>query len=233
VGEIVRRVSGKSVGAFLSEEVCKPLGIEHDMFIGAPESVEPRIAKLKSRIELTPELRQRFQAAGDSPDPLRARAIGMRPGQSIASGGEGSNQFDTPEGHRAEVPSANGIMTARALARLYSCLANGGQLDGVRIMSDDRVKIMSERQTHRPDRIITLPIGYALGFMCGGDGAWPQGPRVSAFGHAGLGGSIGFCDPAIDMAFGFTLNAMALDLIGYGRTSQLAKAARECAEALT
>ena len=68
--------------------------------------------------------------------------------------------------------------------------------------------------------------------MTGGDEGWPQGPRVTAFGHAGLGGSIGFCDPEIGMAFAFTTNALALDLIGYGRTANLATAARESAEAL-
>ena len=230
VGEIVRRVSGKRIGAFLREEVCKPLGIDGEMFIGAPERVEPQIAKLKNRIEVTPELTKRFQAARDNPDPLRARAMGIRPGEGMS--GETTNHADTPEGHRAEMPSTSGIMTARALARLYACLGNGGELDGVRIMSDERVKIMSERQTLKPDRIITVPVGFALGFMCGGTEGWPQRPRVSAFGHAGLGGSVGFCDPEIDMAFGLTLNAIAMDLIGYGRTSQLAKAARECAEAL-
>ncbi len=228
VGEIVRRVSGKSIGAFLRDEVCTPLGIESDMFIGAPASVEPRIAKLKNRMEVTPELRERFQAARENPDPLRARAMGFSP----QAGGESENFADTPEGHQAEMPSTSGIMTARALARLYACLANGGEMDGARIMSDERVRIMSERQTLRPDRIIVVPVGFSLGFMNGDNEGWPQGPRVSAFGHAGLGGSVGFCDPEIGMAFGLTLNAMAMDLVGYGRTSQLAKAARECAEAL-
>lgn len=230
VGEVVRRVSGKRIGEFLRDEVCRPLGIDDEMFIGAPESVEPRIAKLKNRIVLTPELMEQFRAAQDNPDPLRARTMGMRPGQGMS--GEGANFFDTPEGHRAEVPSANGIMTARALARLYACLANGGELDGVRLMSEERVKTMSERQTHRPDRIIRVPIGYAMGFMTGGNEGWPQGPRVTAFGHAGFGGSIGFCDPEIGMSFGFTTNALAMDLIGYGRTAGLADAARKCAEAL-
>ena len=230
VGEIVRRVSGKRIGAFLREEVCQPLGIDDEMFIGAPEDVEPRIAKLKNRIEVTPEMRERFQAAQDNPDPLRSRTMGMQPGEAIGSAS--GNYFDTPEGHRAEVPSANGIMTARALARLYACLAGGGELDSVRIMSEERVRIMSERQTNRPDRIIRLPVGYALGFMTGGNDGWPQGPRVTAFGHAGLGGSIGFCDPEIGMGFGFTTNALALDLIGYGRTANLAAAARTSAEAL-
>lgn len=230
VGEIVRRVSGKSIGAFLRDEVCTPLGIENDMFIGAPERVEPRIATLKSRTKMTPELAERLQGARDNPDPLRARAMGINTKQDPSE--DTVDYADTPDGHQAEMPSTSGIMTARALAKLYACLASGGELDDARIMSEERVKIMSERQTFKPDRIISVSVGFALGFMCGGDGAWPQGPRVTSFGHAGLGGSIGFCDPEIDMAFGFTLNAMAMDLIGYGRTSQLAKAARECAEAL-
>ena len=230
VGEIVRRASGKRIGAFLRDEVCVPLGIADEMFIGAPESAEPQVAKLKNRIALTPELLAQFQAMQANPDPLRARALGMRPNEGI--GAAGGDHFDTPQGHRAEVPAANGIMTAGALARLYACLGNYGKLDGVRILSEECVRTMSQRQTFRPDRIIVVPVGYALGYMTGGTEGWPQGPRVTAFGHAGLGGSIGFCDPEIGMAFGLTLNALAMDLIGYGRTARLADAARRCAEAL-
>ena len=217
-------------GAFLRDEVCVPLGIADGMFIGAPERAEPRIAKLKNRIVLTPELLAQFQAMQENPDPLRARALGMHPNEGI--GAAGGDHFDTPQGHRAEVPAANGIMTAGALARLYACLGNYGKLDGVRILSEECVRTMSQRQTFRPDRIIVVPVGYALGYMTGGTEGWPQGPRVTAFGHAGLGGSIGFCDPEIGMAFGLTLNALAMDLIGYGRTARLADAARRCAEAL-
>ena len=228
VGELVRRASGKRIGAFLREEVCAPLGIDGEMFIGAPESVEPKIAKLKSRIVITPELRERFKAMQENPDPLRARVLGISSGTEPAVGGD---QMDTPAGHRAEVPAANGIMSARALARLYACLGNYGELDGVRILSEERARTMSERQTFRKDRIISVEVGYALGYMTGGTEGWPQGPRVTAFGHAGLGGSIGFCDPEIGMSFGLTLNALAMDLIGYGRSAQLAAAARTCAEA--
>jgi CubicO group peptidase (beta-lactamase class C family) len=98
-------------------------------------------------------------------------------------------------------------------------------------MSPERVKIMSKLQTKRPDKILTLEIGWSLGYMNGGIEGWPQGPRETAFGHPGLGGSIGFCDPEIELAFGFTTNALAMDLIGYGRTAALAGAARACAEA--
>jgi len=81
-------------------------------------------------------------------------------------------------------------------------------------------------------QVIMFEIPYALGYMTGGIDGWPQGPRASAFGHAGLGGSIGYCDPEIEMSFGFTTNALSMDLVGYGRTAALATAARTCAEAV-
>ncbi len=236
VGEVVRRVSGKRVGQFLRDEVCAPLGLR-DMYIGAPASVEPQIAKLKNRMTLTPEMLQQFQQrmASGQPvvDPLMERAMGMRPGSMMAGQqSDEPNVFDTPEAHRAEIPAANGIMTARDLARMYACLGNGGELDGARLMSPERVKIMSAVQTKRPDKVIVVEVAWSLGYMNGGIEGWPQGPRETAFGHAGLGGSIGFCDPEIGMAFGFTTNALAMDLIGYGRTAKLAEAARLSAEAL-
>ena len=231
VGEVVRRVSGKSVGTFLRDEVTTPLGINDEMFIGAPESVESRIATLKSRIVVTPEMIAQYQAAqgtADAESALRGRAMGMRPG---AAPGENDNWLDTPAGHRAEVPAVSGIMTARALARMYACLANYGELDGVRLIGEATVRAASKQQTYRPDRILVMPIGWAMGYMTGGTEGWPQGPRVTAFGHAGFGGSIGFADPEIQMGFGFVTNAMAMDLIGYGRTAALAGAARACCEA--
>lgn len=234
VGEVVRRVSGKRIGQFLADEVCAPLGLK-DMYIGAPESVDARIAKLKSRMTITTEMMQQLQerlaAGGPLIDPMLERAMGAKPGSMGTQDNGEANQFDTPEAHRAEIPAANGIMTARDLARMYACLGNGGELEGARLMSAERVRIMSKQQTKRPDKIIMVEVGWALGYMTGGIEGWPQGPRESAFGHAGLGGSIGFCDPEIGMAFGFTTNALAMDLIGYGRTAALAQAARTCAEA--
>jgi CubicO group peptidase (beta-lactamase class C family) len=234
VGEVVRRVSGQSLGTFLRDEVATPLGVAGEMFVGAPESVEPRIAKLKNRMTLTPEVLEQMRAtqaaAAGGEVPLFARAMAMRPDRMPDPNAD--NVFDTPAGHRAEIPAANGIMTARALARMYACLGNYGALDGVRLMRESTVRSMSERQTLRPDKVIMVPVGWALGYMTGGVEGWPQGPRVTSFGHAGLGGSIGFCDPEIGMAFGFTTNALAMDLIGYGRTAALAGAARACCEAL-
>ena len=222
-GEIVRRVDGRSVGQFLREEVCEPLGLQHT-HIGAPESAEPLISTLRAA-QLTPEMEaQRVMfASGDS---IQARAF------RIEGGGDLNATLNTRAGHAAQIPAANGVMTARDLARLYACLGNGGELDGVRLMSAETVRRASDQQTCRPDRVIMIPVGWALGYMTGGIEGWPQGPRTTAFGHAGLGGSIGFADPEIQMSFGFVPNQLAMDLIGYGRTAELAASARQCAEAL-
>jgi CubicO group peptidase (beta-lactamase class C family) len=232
VGEIVRRVSGKRIGTFLRDEVCVPLGLR-DMHIGTPASAEPRIAKLKNRMVIPPDMMkqmaERMQAGEPLVSDLTFRALGMKPGELKLD--DEDNVFDTPAGHQAEVPAANGIMTARDLAKLYACLGNYGELDGARILSEERVRTMSAQQTCRPDKVIVFEVAYALGYMTGGLDGWPQGPRVSAFGHAGLGGSIGYCDPEIEMSFGFTTNALSMDLVGYGRTAALAGAARACAEA--
>lgn len=222
-GELVRRIDGRSLGRFLREEVCAPLGIE-DMYVGAPESVETRIAPLVQRFGLTPEM-EAAQAAAMPPDSLLARSMGPRD--------EGMQGFhNLPEMHRAEIPAINGVMTARDLARLYACLAGYGTLDGMRLMSEDTVRTASKRQTYVPDRVIVLPVAFSLGYMNGAPG-WPQGESESAFGHPGFGGSIGFADPDREMSFGFICNALTLGLTGAGRGSQLADAARASVDGLS
>jgi CubicO group peptidase (beta-lactamase class C family) len=218
-GEVVRRVSGRSIGQFLREEVCQPLGIE-DMFIGTPTNLEPRIAPLVQRFEMDPELMKQYEAAraAASPDSLTTRSM------APADGAMGE-LMNTPEAHQAEIPAINGIMTARDLARMYACLANYGALDGVRLISEGTVRKATARQTYKPDKVIILPVAFSMGYMNGAP-SWPQGERETAFGHPGFGGSIGFADPEIEMSFGFVCNVLTMGLTGAGRASQLADAAR-------
>jgi CubicO group peptidase (beta-lactamase class C family) len=222
VGEVVRRIDGRSLGTFLRQEVCEPLGIPK-LFIGAPASEEPHIAQLFSAPQ-TPEQEElgRQFMQGDS---LTARAMG---GRMSSDGRTLQDVLNSPEGHASEIPAVSAVTCARDLARLYACLANYGELDGVRLMSEATVRRMSEPQSHRPDRVIMLPVRWSLGYMNGGDLGWPQGQRQSSFGHPGLGGSVGFADPEIGMSFGFVPNLLMQDLIGAGRGSVLAEAARAC-----
>ncbi len=216
-GELIRRVDGRPIKQFLQEEVCTPLGLT-GMHIGTPADAEPMIATLVSRMDVSPEQRRAWeQATGDSS--LSMRSLGPRGGLDLS----------TPAAHQAQVPAVNGVMTARDLARMYACLANYGELGGVRLLSEATVRTMSKQQTHRPDRVIIMPIGWAMGYMTGGPG-WPQGPRITSFGHPGLGGSTGFADPEIGMSFGMTTNTLTHGLTGAGRATVLADAARACIE---
>jgi CubicO group peptidase (beta-lactamase class C family) len=217
-GELIRRVDGRAIKDFLQDEICKPLGLR-DMHIGAPADAEPRIATLVSRMETTPEQRAQWEQAAGGAGSLSLRSLGPRGGLDLS----------TPEAHQAQVPAVNGVMTARDLARMYGCLAGYGEIDGVRLMSEATVRTMSKQQTLRPDRVIIMPIGWAMGYMTGGPG-WPQGPRITSFGHPGLGGSTGFADPEIGMSFGMTTNTLTHGLTGAGRATVLADAARACIE---
>ena len=221
-GEVVRRICGRSLGTFLRDDICQPLGID-GMYIGAPAAVEPRIATLVERFNLTPEMEEARAAAMAAipADNLLSRAM------SPADGSMGAGFHNTPAAHQAEIPAISGIMTARDLARMYACLANYGELDGVRLLSEDTVRAASKLQTYKPDAVIVLPVAFSLGYMNGAPG-WPQGERDSAFGHPGYGGSIGFADPEIEMSFGLVCNVLTLGLTGAGRASTLADTARAC-----
>lgn len=230
VGEVIRRVGGKTVGTFLRDEVCEPLGLR-DMYIGAPAEVDGQIARLVSKPsppseEMVKRMQERVAAGLPLIDPLLERAFGAPPGGLMAAG-QGPNPLDTFEGRRSEQPSANGVMTARDAARLYACLANGGELDGVRLMSAERVKQMSALQTKRADKVLTVEIAWSLGYMNGGFEDRALGMRTTAFGHPGVGGAVAFCDPEIDMSFAFVTNAVASDGLATGRSLPLANAARK------
>jgi len=220
-GEIIRRVDGRTVGAFLAEEVCKPLGLD-DLYIGLPDSEEGRVAVLES-------------ISDDSPDAVKIETLldtktiaGREEERSMGDPVEFQN---SPEAHRAELPAAGGIGTARDIARLYACLGAGGSLDGVTLMRPETMATATKQQTYGPDAIINFPMGWALGYMTGGATS-SSGPRITAFGHAGFGGSNAFADPEIEMSFAYVTSGISMDLLGYTRAFALSTAARQCAEAL-
>jgi CubicO group peptidase (beta-lactamase class C family) len=204
LGEIVRRVTGMSLGAYFATELAAPLGL--DYYIGLPESLEPRVARL-----YPPQAGEALQAlieaavAGDS---LMGRAM---------SGPSGLFRYDdmwnTRPLHATEMPSSNGIGDARSIARLYaSCIGGvttaGGQR--FRALSDDTVVRATTILSEGPDMVIGLPSAFGLGFT--GPAMLPPDVTASAFGHAGAGGSLGFADPEAGIGFGYVMNQMQLGL---------------------
>ena len=112
---------------------------------------------------------------------------------------------------------------------MYGALANGGTLDGVRLMSPERISLMTTIQVDTPDRVIMMPIAKSIGFFHGGKtmgvhGA--TGPRRTAFGHPGAGGSIAFADPEVGLSVAVTINKMQTTLQAEGPAFELCELIR-------
>ena len=205
VGEIVRRVSGRSLGEFFQAEVARPLGAE--FWIGAPESVEARVAPVFFYKPNERDLEGEFMRTVVS-DPGSISALAL-----LNSGGF---QPNTRACHEAENGGAGGISNARGLARIYAALACGGSLDGVRLVDAPQLSRMTEvAVATQRDATLLLPTRFSLGFMKSMDNrrrAFGDKDSVilssAAFGHTGAGGSIGFADPIEGMSFGYSMNAM-------------------------
>lgn len=121
---------------------------------------------------------------------------------------------------QARIPAANGQFTARALARLYAMIAEGGRLDGVRVLSSDRVREMGEVQNRSRDRVLSLPMHWRLGYHR----VFSFGAHVpDGFGHFGYGGSGAFCDPTRRLSVALTLNSGVGTPVGDLRIIRIAK----------
>ncbi len=197
LGEIMRRVTGKTVSAFLRDEVAGPLGL--DYYIGnMPQSAQDRCA------QVMPNLEARLFAAKDveSPDSLRGLAFLQNPAEPWPV------TLNSRIWREAEVASGNGHGNARAVARLYGALARGGEIDGVRLMSSASIEQMITEQHNMRELLQERPYHQALGILLNSPGAVFMGPNPRAFGHHGIGGSIGMADPDAGIGFSYSINRM-------------------------
>ncbi len=217
VGEVIRRVSGKSVGQFVRDELAGPLGLA--LWIGLPEEEHHRVAPLEV-IELPTD--PNLAALVDQfigPETNLGRAL-YAPGGAFTE--QQFSTFNLPEVWKAEIPAANCITDARSLARLYGACVS--EVDGVRLLDPAQVDKAIERQTDGVDHVIMgLDLQYGLGFNLPNDFLKLGGHR--SFGHYGAGGSVGFADPDAELGFGYVMNKMFLGLSGDPRTGTLIDAA--------
>ncbi|MEU3880929.1 MULTISPECIES: serine hydrolase domain-containing protein [Streptomyces] len=202
VGEVIRRVSGRTPGCFFAEEIARPLGL--DFFIGLPAGERDRVSRMvyrKPDVDLTtvpeesvPEDLRDLVAAWRDPNSLSNRAFAVTDPANI--------DFDSPEVQAAELPSSNGIGTAHALARMHAALI--GEVDGVRLLTPETLASATEEQASGQDRVMLAPSRFSTGYMLPTTTIPMTGP--SAFGHTGRGGSLGFADPKHGIAFGYVMN---------------------------
>ena len=218
--ELVRRVTGMTLGAFFANEIAEPLGLS--AFIGTPSAEHHRLATWHASSAPggdTPEflaVQQRLREIMSDPTlPVTQSAIFMH-GQSLY---ENFDFFNLARVREAEIPAANGSAEARGLARMYAVLAEGGELDGVRVASPEIIRLFGTKtfggvsaiaeRSGLAEVLDSAPMRYALGFE--GDFGetpkpWRFGPTVETFGHLGAGGQIGFADPVRGISVGFLRN---------------------------
>lgn len=241
VGEVVRRITGKSLGTFFAEEVAEPLGLS--AWIGLPETIEPRVARVEQAPFPydSPEKLVTDFAAIMGLDPAVAGAMAQTlwgPDSSVVKAGtmNGVLTEETVAGRAwraAEFPAGNMFADARSIARMYA--ATVSDVDGIRLLRPDTVALMTTPQTGHT-RMHGVPAELApaaknlfnmsLGFWRSTPPAMPMlGP--ASFGHAGNGGSLGAADPEARIGFGYVTNFWPVALIDK-RHIELTAAVRKC-----
>lgn len=212
VGEVVRRVDGRSLGRYFREEIAEPLGV--DFHIGLAEAEHARCAELiqgrERRGVASGGFASRMAALGErleGVDQGERREIYAR-AQQVFGWGPSVRLTNTAAWRLAEVPAANGHGNARSVARIYAALARGGELDGVRVLGRDGVARANTEHSFGPDGVLFgLRTRFGLGYFMTHP-AVPFGPNPHAFGHPGAGGSVGFADPDARLGFGYVMNQM-------------------------
>lgn len=193
-GELVRRVDGRSIGKFFSEEIASVLGLE--LWLGLPAVEEPRVTTL----ELSPRWGARRHL-----DPKALESDGLL--RSVWGNPEflspGSFPWNRSDFHSAEIPAVNAIGTARAIARLYSCLAAGGHP----ILKEDTVRVARQERSHGFDALLGDWLRFGVGFQLQTE-TLTYGPARDAFGHSGAGGSVHAAWPTERVGFSYAMNLM-------------------------
>jgi CubicO group peptidase (beta-lactamase class C family) len=232
VGEVVRRITGRSLGSFFADEVARPLGLE--FWIGLPDEQQARVAPLTNRGLRTDDgtpvsgddglgglLAQLEELLG--PGSLLAKALGGATTMPLV----GDGTFNLPELRAAELPAANGVTNARSLARMYA--ATIGPVEGAegvgQLLTSEQLAAASTTQTEGNDRVLFFETTFGLGFMTASPFSPYGSPR--AFGHAGAGGSVGFADPEHGIGFGYVMNRTMTNLSGDPRSRGLVAAVHE------
>jgi CubicO group peptidase (beta-lactamase class C family) len=219
VGEVVRRVSGRSLGRFVADEIASPLGL--DLYVGLPEGLADRVARLAPPPDPQPgdPLPRFLVQALTEPDSIPGLVM-LNNGGYLVPG-----EWDSPAALAAELPASGGVMNARALAGMYRAIVHDRRVGRFALGAEDIARMGAVQSAGGEDAVLGSPGRWTLGFLKGG--ATPAGvepPTLvslseEAFGHTGNGGSIGFADPGCDMSFGYVMNQMSAAM-GLGPTGQ-------------
>ena len=219
VGELVRRVTGRTIGRWVAEEIARPLGLDFWFGLPADEAhrigrigpVEPPPAEGGGALRVRPK-RSVVEAYND-PNSLTRRAFGAI---------DPFPDENAPAYRAAELPASNGAATARGLARCYAAMI--GEVDGHRLFAPATLTLARTEESAGPDRVLVVNTRFGLGYMLHGPAAPLLGP--GSFGHPGRGGSLGFADPGTGIAFGYVTNGLQKGVTADPRAQALVRAVR-------
>uniref|UniRef100_J1RMJ9 Esterase n=1 Tax=Streptomyces auratus AGR0001 TaxID=1160718 RepID=J1RMJ9_9ACTN len=218
LGELVRRITGRTIGNWIAEEISGPLGL--DLWLGLPEAAQSRVGRL---------------AAVETPAPPAATGLRVRPKPSVAEAYADPDSLTSrafaaispapdendPAYRAAELPASAGIATARSLARCYAALI--GPVDGhPRLFAPATLTLARTEESAGLDRTLLVHTRFGLGFMLHGAAAPLLGP--GSFGHPGRGGALAAADPTTGLAFGYVTNAMQRNVTADARPQAMLRA---------
>ncbi|MDI3421809.1 serine hydrolase domain-containing protein [Streptomyces luteolus] len=219
VGELVRRVTGRTIERWLAEELAGPAGL--DLWLGLPAGQAHRVGRV---------------GPVEPPEPSGGSALRLRPKRNVAEAYADPSSLtrrafaalSTPDENSAayraaELPGSNGIATARALARFYAGLI--GEVDGhARLFAPATLALARTEESAGPDRVLVVNTRFGPGYMLHG----PASPLLApgSFGHPGRGGPLAFADPESGIAFGYVTNGLQKGVTADPRAQALVRAVR-------
>ncbi|MFI7386017.1 serine hydrolase domain-containing protein [Streptomyces sp. NPDC049813] len=218
-GELVRRVTGGSLGTFVAQEIAGPA--RADLWIGLPAARAHRAGRVgpvaPPAVPGAPRSRPKAALREAYTDP---RSLTRRAFDTVSPAPD-----ENDPGYRAaELPGSNGIATADGLARFYAALI--GEVDGgTRLFTPDTVRLARTEASAGPDRVLAVPSRFGLGYMLHGVASPLLTPH--SFGHPGRGGALGFADPETGIAFGYVTNGLGKGVTADPRAQALVRAVRE------
>jgi CubicO group peptidase (beta-lactamase class C family) len=212
VGELVRRLTGKTLKTFVAQEIAGPLGA--DFQIGAIEADWGRIAPV------TP------------PPPLPFDLASLDPGSPVCKTFTGpvadAAAANTPAWRRAELGALNGHGNARSVARILRVLALGGEAGGVRLLSPDAIGLIFDEQSHGPDLVLGVPLRFGIGYALPETETVPYIPPGRTCFWGGWGGSVILMDLDARTTISYMMNKMGPGIIGSDRSEAYVRAIQDC-----
>ncbi len=204
LGELVRRITEKTLGTFFKEEVAGPL--KADFHIGLPEEFDFRVG------ELIPPPQIDMSQLGD----IDPNSVAVKTFTSAVTSPE---EAKTRAWRAAEIPAANGHGNARSVARITAALACGGELDGIHLLSLDTIEKALEEQSYGTDLVLMVPIRFGLGFGLQSK-ELPIGPNQRILYWGGWGGSVSIIDLDAKLSIAYVMNKMVSTLTGDPRSAR-------------